>query len=240
MSNRREYKLQVPEEGVSFDAACSRIAEGVYHLESIPISAQSIAYGDTFEAEEADGGLRVRRVLRRAGRRNFIFVLSNSTRESGGLRRLLARLERQGAVWEQSFGGLLAISLPAASRYDPTADLRKLDAGPANRPPRAMAYLAAAVIFIAITFGAWAYRGINGDPRMRIGNLRGLTPAEVVARLGPPDYDPRRLTPPWTPADEQKGHPLKLYYHDRWSWLGHECGIVFKQGRVVQITAGTR
>ena len=93
----------------------------------------------------------------------------------------------------------------------------------------------AAAVALLLLFAVWAYRGIRGDSRFNADKLIGLTPEQAIARLGPPDYDPRTLTPGWTPADEASGDPLKIFYDDRWSWLGNEYMIVFQGGRVVDV-----
>src|SRR5689334_1441194 len=98
------------------------------------------------------------------------------------------------------------------------------------------------LIFVVLTvFAVWVYRGVRGDARMSVKKLKGLTPEQVIARVGPPEYDPRLPTyGSWTPADEASGDPLKFYYHDPWSLLGHEYAIVFRGGRVVDVKTGTK
>jgi len=123
MSDKHEWKLHIPSEGVSFSALCSHIEGRLYRLESIPFAAETIAYGDTFEGEEVDDKLRVRRVVEKAGRRNYSFILTQASRESAHLKNVLATVEQQGGIWEQAFGGVLAISLPPSAEYDPTADV---------------------------------------------------------------------------------------------------------------------
>ena len=136
MSDRREWQLQVPEDGVSFTAVCSHVEGSLYRLHSIPFAAESIAYGDTFDAEEIGGTLRVRRVLEPAERRNYLFVLTDASRESAALRSILSEIERQGGLWERALGGLLGISLPVTCAYDPTADVLAIDSGSPNRRAR--------------------------------------------------------------------------------------------------------
>ncbi|MGA2441305.1 MAG: DUF4265 domain-containing protein [Tepidisphaeraceae bacterium] len=123
MNTKREWKLHIPGEGVSFSAMCSHLEGSLYRLESIPFAAETIAYGDTFEGEDIGDKLRVRWVVERAGRRNYSFILTQASCESAHLKSILATVGQQGGVWEQAFGGVLAISLPPGAEYDPTADV---------------------------------------------------------------------------------------------------------------------
>jgi hypothetical protein len=89
----------------------------------MPLIAETIAYSDLFEGEVAGDKLRVQRVVERAGRHNYSFILTQLSRESADLKTILTRVEQEGGIWEQAFGGLLVISLPPNANYDPTADL---------------------------------------------------------------------------------------------------------------------
>jgi hypothetical protein len=83
------------------------------------------------------------------------------------------------------------------------------------------------------------YRGVRWDPRFSAQNLNGLTPHQVVKRVGPPDVDPRAdRQHAWTPADEAAGEPLKFFY-DR-GWAGQEYMIVFKHDHVVSVSRAVK
>ena len=126
MKEARECQLRVPAEGISFSAQCSRVG-GLYRLESIPVASEMIACGDTFEADEKGGKLVLRRVFKRASRRNYSFVVSDKVRESKRLIDLLRSIETAGGVCERLFGGVVMISMPSNSSYDPTPDIVALD-----------------------------------------------------------------------------------------------------------------
>lgn len=126
MNESREWQLRVPAEGVSFSARCSRVGD-IYRLESVPVASETIAYGDTFEADQRGEELVLRRVVQRTNRRNYSFAISDEARESTQLADLLRMIEGAGGVWDRVFGGLLLISMPPDSNYDPTADMVALD-----------------------------------------------------------------------------------------------------------------
>jgi hypothetical protein len=102
-------------------------------------------------------------------------------------------------------------------------------------------------LFVAIV--AAVFLGIAGltvwgwypDSRINITELGGLTPIQVIARLGPPRSDPRALSnspryKSWTPEHEPELGPLVFYYHDSFPhWRGYEYEITFKNNHVVQV-----
>ncbi len=54
------------------------------------------------------------------------YLLSKEVIESLEFRQFLNRLSDQGVYWEQIFGGLLLVFLPADALYDPSADLEEV------------------------------------------------------------------------------------------------------------------
>jgi hypothetical protein len=64
------------------------------------------------------------------------------------------------------------------------------------------------LLVIVVLLAAYCSWGSHPDPRMNMKHLGGLTPEQVIARLGPPRYDPRKPNPndprykPWTPDQE--------------------------------------
>ena len=102
---------------------------------------------------------------------------------------------------------------------------------------------------------AWEFRS-DPNPHISVVELGGLTPDQVIARLGPPGpfpfSDPRKPNPndpkfpPWTPDQERERGPLVLEYDDyvlyknghNNDWfpphVGHSYGIVFEDGRVAE------
>lgn len=119
--------------------------------------------------------------------------------------------------------------------------------------PAKTAILCLALVFALIAHFIWGIR--SPDPRYTMQNLGGLTPDQVIARLGPPPFpgDPRqgdREDPkqkPWTPELEGELGPLQFYYHDNGKtavWIpphnGHEYGIIFKNGHVAEVLVGSK
>jgi len=88
------------------------------------------------------------------------------------------------------------------------------------------------------TFIAYLIWGALPDFRFSYEKLNGLTPGQVIGRVGPPDYDERKDTwNPWTSEKEKSGKcgPLRFYYEDRHSWRGIEYGIEFEDNHVVLV-----
>jgi len=102
------------------------------------------------------------------------------------------------------------------------------------------------IILIAILFCFmfWEFgEAMRFLPRYQEKNLLGLSPDQVIARLGEPDYDPRKAfplkgkpstgwnttQPSWT-SEEESG-PLVLGYYLRWT----TCRIEFHNDHVVNV-----
>ncbi len=94
--------------------------------ESIPLYYDAVSYGDIFEADERGDELVLRRVVKRANRRNYSYLLSESACESRQLADFLCAVETLGGFWEHFAVGLLLVSMPADSTYDPTAEVNAL------------------------------------------------------------------------------------------------------------------
>jgi hypothetical protein len=89
-------------------------------------------------------------------------------------------------------------------------------------------------IILLIAYGIW---GAFPDPRFRLSKLRGLTPAQVVARLGPPT-DERHVPPPGSSENES----LLIYdYASGYRLGGFSYGVIFgKDGRVRYVLVGSK
>src|ERR1700678_1451579 len=73
---------------------------------------------------------------------------------------------------------------------------------------------------LLVLIGIYIYWGSKPDPRFTLAKLQGLTPDQVITRLGPPDMDPRLPKwGGWTPQNSG-GTPLILYYEGGWEWRG--------------------
>jgi hypothetical protein len=93
------------------------------------------------------------------------------------------------------------------------------------------------------------------DSRIAVEKLRGLTPEQVIDRLGVPDIDPRQPKwGSWKPtiendrADSPDGslappgpgrRDLIFYYYPRFSLVRREYAIIFEHNRVVDVKMGT-
>jgi len=88
--------------------------------------------------------------------------------------------------------------------------------------------LIAVVIVAGLLEGCYLQQGgwMMLNPKYGQGALLGLTRAQVVQRLGSPNFDPQTsATRPWN--DAQDG-PYYLGYYQNWA----TCTITFKDGKV--------
>jgi len=104
---------------------------------------------------------------------------------------------------------------------------------------------------VATFFGLIAVYVVWGafpDPRITFGSLGGLTPDQVVAKIGPPHWDRRKPNawgnPGWSAAGEARGEdgPLAFEYNGHFNngffpyrWFGWTYGVVFRNGRVAEV-----
>jgi hypothetical protein len=92
--------------------------------------------------------------------------------------------------------------------------------------------------------------GIFPDQQMSLEKLHGLTPEEVISKLGTPRYDPRVPDPrypqvhTWSPERESTAGPLQLEYNDqrfllcRWRGFGYMIG--FENNHVSNVDVGAK
>ena len=106
-----------------------------------------------------------------------------------------------------------------------------------SRAPRELGYWLhwGALVFLAF-FIAYIVWGVYPDPRFRLSKLRGLTPEQVIARLGPPT-DKRHAAPP----DDTTNESLVVFdYEGRYRWGGFSYGVMFgKNNRVKYVFVGS-
>jgi hypothetical protein len=86
----------------------------------------------------------------------------------------------------------------------------------------------AAVAGLYLTSCLWWGVWINWEPKYDLKNLSGLTPDQVVQRLGPPWFDPR-ATDGW--KSEQENGPLALGYRSG----AYGIVIRFNNNKVVSV-----
>jgi hypothetical protein len=101
---------------------CSRVGD-MFKVENIPLLSETVAHLDIFEADQNGEELVIRRVVHRANRRKYDFVLPESAIGSKQLEELTNRIELLDGYWERVCDGLLLISMPADSPYNPTSDV---------------------------------------------------------------------------------------------------------------------
>jgi len=89
---------------------------------------------------------------------------------------------------------------------------------------------------IAVLAIAYFYWGAFPNPQFTLANLKGLSPAQVIARLGPPT-DKRHAAPP----DDTTNESLVVFdYEGRYRWGGFSYGVMFgKNNRVKYVFVGS-
>jgi hypothetical protein len=95
------------------------------------------------------------------------------------------------------------------------------------------------IIAIMVTYiVVWNVLCSRWQARFSIDNLRGLTPDEVISRLGPPDLDPRlpEFGGPWKAGDDQKRGAL-FFDYSAYGWV---YSIVFKNNHAYMIASGRK
>jgi hypothetical protein len=99
----------------------------------------------------------------------------------------------------------------------------------------------ACVLFSGV--GIYIGWGATPDARFSKNGLLGLTPDDVVARLGSPDFDDR-VPPPkgigWTAAKEPAWGPMTMRYLDRRRWRAFEYSVLFENGHVADVKVGAK
>jgi hypothetical protein len=105
-------------------------------------------------------------------------------------------------------------------------------------------FQAAVLLIVVAVLAAYCTWGSHPDPMMNMKHLGGLTPDQVIARLGSPRWgDPRKPQPnsldkPWTPDQEAVRGPLTFYYYSRYRWRGFSYEIIFENNHVVRVLIG--
>ena len=96
------------------------------------------------------------------------------------------------------------------------------------------------IVAVIALVAVYIYWGAIPDPRMNLASLKGMTPQQVISRLGPPRVD-QRLPKfgGWTPAQQQTVGPLAFYYYDN-RWRGFEYAIIFNNNQVSDVKIGTK
>ena len=94
-----------------------------------------------------------------------------------------------------------------------------------NRELRALKWWVSGIFILASAmFFIW---GVLPEPAFDLTRLKGLTPAQVVARFGPPDMKYTQL-----------GQPVYIYYKPL-SWCALSYAVLFKRGRVYDVASGS-
>ena len=91
-----------------------------------------------------------------------------------------------------------------------------------------------ALVFLA-SFIAYIVWGAYPDPQFRLSKLKGLTPEQVIARLGPPTV--KSHTAPPDTANESR---LMFDYTDKYRLRGFEYSVIFgRNNRVEWVLVGS-
>ncbi len=90
------------------------------------------------------------------------------------------------------------------------------------------------VIIALIIYGIW---GAYPNPEFKLSELRGLTPSQVIARLGQP-MDKRQSPPPGSSSGRSL---LTFDYASKYRWGGFDYSVMFgRNGRVKYVLVGSK
>lgn len=82
--------------------------------------------------------------------------------------------------------------------------------------------------FTVVLAIAYFYWGLFPSPQFTLANLKGLTPQQVISRVGTPAMK-FQTTPPDTDCSA-----MAFDYHDPWRWCGFSYGVIFGRNNRVQ------
>jgi hypothetical protein len=93
-----------------------------YQLLRCPVFAEAVHYGDVIQAErQSDNSLLFRRVIEPSTYRTWTWVLSSEIVESPPITQLCNIVMAVGGYWQQDYGGILQLVLPADADLNPDA-----------------------------------------------------------------------------------------------------------------------
>jgi hypothetical protein len=115
----------------------TQIAEGLYRLEqeaSWWLAADSVeetesypSYGDIFRAVAlGPAAIECERVHERAPLKHHSFIVPASLVSSPAFEKSLGAVDRAGGHWERVMGGILLVSIPSESDFDPSREIGEL------------------------------------------------------------------------------------------------------------------
>lgn len=116
-----EAAIEFPAEGLTTSCPVTKVGNGLYRLDGVPIGSESATYKDVIVADEVGtAGLRFHRVAQASGWRVYEYVLPSGWLDSEPGTGYLAELTAKGIHWERVFGGMLFICIPPGLAFDPT------------------------------------------------------------------------------------------------------------------------
>jgi len=99
--------------------AVTPLGSDLYRMEFGRLCASHPDNGDVIEATPLpDGGLKFRRIVKRANFQKRSYFISRQTAESERLARFLEKVIALGGRWERIFGGYLVLYLPQTVSFD--------------------------------------------------------------------------------------------------------------------------
>lgn len=101
---------------------------------------------------------------------------------------------------------------------------------PRAKRERILRHLILCVLLLLLGLGG--YRAFAWNPKYDLQRVQGLTPDEVIARLGQPDFDPRKQG--W---NEKEWGPLQFDYNE---FFGKGYLLTFENNHVVRVNRGRK
>ncbi len=126
---KEDFQIQVefPDAGTTESLQVTQISDRFYRLDSAPLLIETANFRDIVEVDQIEPGiLSVIRVAEKSDWKTYQFLLPIELLEKEELQTMLGQVNDLGGYWERAMGGVLFISMPPNTDYDPRNELDKL------------------------------------------------------------------------------------------------------------------
>ena len=111
-SNEAEVAKITFVDGYQEEVLAVPVGPNLYRLEESSMLSEA-KYHDVIEVKaQADGGLRLLRIVTPSGLKTVSWILQQKVFESPSIKLLLDKVMSSGGIWERTFGGVLMVHLP--------------------------------------------------------------------------------------------------------------------------------
>ncbi|WP_151734889.1 DUF4265 domain-containing protein [Paenibacillus tengchongensis] len=102
------------------------VSRNEYRIEETPLFHPALGLGDIIRVKEKQGVFYYVETVRKSGYLRHAWLLSQEAAESREIKDFTGRVARQKGRWEQIFGGVLIVHLPAAADLDAEAEMARI------------------------------------------------------------------------------------------------------------------